>query len=46
VQRELLEHDILTGTSGDPYVVRILAPFVLDPSHIAQLASTLAALPS
>jgi acetylornithine/succinyldiaminopimelate/putrescine aminotransferase len=46
VQRELLEHDILTGTSGDPHIVRILAPFVLDASHIAQLASTLASLPS
>jgi len=46
VQRELLARDILTGTSGDPHVVRILAPFVLDTSHIAQLAATLAALPS
>ena len=46
VQRELLARDILTGTSGDPHVVRILAPFVLDASHIAQLAATLAALPS
>jgi len=46
VQRELLAHDILTGTSGDPHVVRILAPFVLDASHIAHLAATLAALPS
>jgi acetylornithine/succinyldiaminopimelate/putrescine aminotransferase len=45
VQRELLDHDILTGTSGDPHVVRILAPFVLDESHVAQLASTLASLP-
>jgi 4-aminobutyrate aminotransferase-like enzyme len=46
VQRELLARDILTGTSGDPHVVRILAPFVLDASHIAHLAETLAALPS
>jgi len=46
VQRELLARDILTGTSGDPHVVRILAPFVLDASHVAQLAATLAALPS
>ena len=46
VQRELLARDILTGTSGDPHVVRILAPFVLDPSHIAQLADSLASLPS
>jgi acetylornithine/succinyldiaminopimelate/putrescine aminotransferase len=46
VQRELLARDILTGTSGDPHVVRILAPFVLDASHITQLADALAALPS
>jgi acetylornithine/succinyldiaminopimelate/putrescine aminotransferase len=45
VQRELLAHDILTGTSGDPHVVRILAPFVLTSAHIAQLATTLATLP-
>jgi acetylornithine/succinyldiaminopimelate/putrescine aminotransferase len=46
VQRELLERDILTGTSGDPHVVRILAPYVLDASHIDQLRDTLASLPA
>ena len=46
VQRELLERDILTGTSADPNVVRILAPYVLDESHIAQLHDTLASLPA
>jgi acetylornithine/succinyldiaminopimelate/putrescine aminotransferase len=46
VQRELLEHDILTGTSGDPGVVRVLAPYVLDESHIAQLSGALASLPA
>jgi acetylornithine/N-succinyldiaminopimelate aminotransferase len=46
VQRELLERDILTGTSGDPHVVRILAPFVLDESHIDALRDALASLPS
>jgi acetylornithine/succinyldiaminopimelate/putrescine aminotransferase len=46
VQRELLARDILTGTSGDPHVVRILAPFVLDASHIAQLADALGSLPA
>ena len=44
VQRELLERDILTGTSGDPHVVRILAPFVLDESHIDVLRDALASL--
>jgi acetylornithine/succinyldiaminopimelate/putrescine aminotransferase len=46
VQQELLARDILTGTSGDPHVVRILAPFVLTSAHIEQLAATLASLPS
>jgi len=44
VQRELLERDILAGTSGDPHVVRILAPYVLSESHVAQLRDTLATL--
>jgi len=47
VQRELLEqHDILTGTSGDPNVVRILAPYVLEAQHVEALRSALASLPS
>ncbi len=47
VQRELLErHDILTGTSGDPQVVRILAPYVLETAHVATLRDALAALPA
>jgi acetylornithine/succinyldiaminopimelate/putrescine aminotransferase len=45
VQRELLEHDILTGTSADPNVVRVLAPYVLEEQHIAQLRDALASLP-
>jgi acetylornithine/succinyldiaminopimelate/putrescine aminotransferase len=46
VQRELLEqHDILTGTSGDPHIVRILAPYVLESRHVSALRDALAALP-
>ena len=45
VQRELLERDILTGTSADPQVVRILAPYVLDETHVARLRDALASLP-
>jgi acetylornithine/succinyldiaminopimelate/putrescine aminotransferase len=41
VQAELLKLDILTGTSGDPNVVRILAPFVLGSEHVDQLAEAL-----
>ena len=47
VQRELLEqHDILTGTSADPHVVRLLAPFVLESEHVDALCAALASLPS
>ncbi len=41
VRNALLEHDILTGTSGDPEVLRILAPLVLEPAHIDHLAEAL-----
>ena len=47
IQRELLErHDILTGTSGDPHVVRILAPYVLESRHVETLRDALRSLPS
>jgi acetylornithine/succinyldiaminopimelate/putrescine aminotransferase len=46
VQRELLERDILTGTSADPHVVRILAPYVLEEVHVVQLRDALASLPA
>jgi acetylornithine/succinyldiaminopimelate/putrescine aminotransferase len=46
VQRELLERDILTGTSGDPHVVRILAPYVLEAQHVETLRGALAGLPA
>jgi acetylornithine/succinyldiaminopimelate/putrescine aminotransferase len=46
VQRELLERDILTGTSADPNVVRVLAPYVLEEDHVTQLRDALASLPA
>ena len=46
VQRELMDRDILTGTSADPHVVRILAPYVLEESHVAELRDALASLPA
>jgi acetylornithine/N-succinyldiaminopimelate aminotransferase len=46
VQRELLARDILTGTSGDPNIVRILAPYVLESQHVEALRGALAALPA
>jgi acetylornithine/N-succinyldiaminopimelate aminotransferase len=41
IQAELLKRNILTGTSGDPNVVRILAPFVLKSEHVEQLRAAL-----
>jgi acetylornithine/succinyldiaminopimelate/putrescine aminotransferase len=41
VQAELLKLNILTGTSADPNVVRILAPFVLESRHVEQLRDAL-----
>ncbi|HEY4368187.1 MAG TPA: aminotransferase class III-fold pyridoxal phosphate-dependent enzyme [Steroidobacteraceae bacterium] len=45
IQAELLKLDILTGTSGDPHVLRILAPFVLGSEHVEQLRQALERLP-
>jgi acetylornithine/succinyldiaminopimelate/putrescine aminotransferase len=41
VQRELLERDILAGTSADPNVLRLLPPFILDESHVRLLQAAL-----
>lgn len=44
VRNTLLEHDILVGTSSDPAVVRILAPLVLESTHVDHLAHALEAI--
>jgi len=44
VRNALLEHDILTGTSSDPAVLRILAPLVLEAEHVDHLAHALEVL--
>jgi len=41
VHAELLKRGILTGTSGDPKVIRILAPFVLASEHVEMLRAAL-----
>ena len=41
VRDALLERDILTGTSGDPNVLRILAPLVLESHHVGRVADAL-----
>lgn len=42
VRDALLERDILTGTSGDPAVLRLLPPYVIDTGHVERLAQALA----
>jgi len=44
VQAALLERDILTGTSADPFVLRLLPPYTLESSHVEILATALGAL--
>ena len=44
VQQALLEQDILTGTSGDPNVLRLLPPYVLKEADVDFLAAALARL--
>lgn len=44
VQQALLAQNILTGTSGDPNVLRLLPPFVLKEADVDFLAAALARL--
>lgn len=41
IQAELLECGILTGTSGDPQVVRLLPPYILEEEHVDLLRDAL-----
>jgi acetylornithine/succinyldiaminopimelate/putrescine aminotransferase len=45
VQSELLERNLLTGSSADPNVVRLLPPYVMQQEHVDELLTGLAALP-
>lgn len=44
VRDALLERDILTGTSADPNVLRILAPLIITAEHVERLAETLGSI--
>jgi len=44
IQAALLERNILTGTSGDPDVLRLLPPYVLEEQHVDILRDALATL--
>ena len=41
VHQALLERDILAGTSGDPQVLRLLPPYILEAEHVEQLRAAL-----
>jgi acetylornithine/succinyldiaminopimelate/putrescine aminotransferase len=45
VRDALLEQDILTGTSADPNVLRILAPLIITAEHVNCLAEALQSVP-
>lgn len=44
IQSDLLEHDILTGTSADLNVLRLLPPLILRTEHVQRLAKALASI--
>lgn len=44
IMQELLQQNILVGTSGDPNVIRLLPPFTLASVHVDALANALGTL--
>jgi acetylornithine/N-succinyldiaminopimelate aminotransferase len=46
IQAALMEQNILTGTSGDPHVLRLLPAYILNEGHVDQLHDALAKIPA
>lgn len=46
VRDELLDRDILVGTSADPSVIRLLPPLITEERHLTRLIDCLAELPA
>jgi acetylornithine/N-succinyldiaminopimelate aminotransferase len=46
VQAALLEKNILTGTSGDAYILRLLPAYILNEGHVDQLSDALSKIPA
>lgn len=44
VRDELLERDLLVGTSTDPNVIRLLPPYIIEAQHVQRLLGALAEL--
>jgi acetylornithine/succinyldiaminopimelate/putrescine aminotransferase len=45
VQAALLEQNILTGTSADPRILRLLPAYIINESHVDRLIAALARIP-
>jgi len=46
IRDELLDRDILVGTSTDPYVIRLLPPLITEEQQLTKLIDSLAELPA
>jgi acetylornithine/succinyldiaminopimelate/putrescine aminotransferase len=46
IQAALLEKDILTGTSGDPHILRLLPAYIMNEGHVDRLSDALAKIPA
>ena len=46
VQAALIDRGILTGTSGDPKVLRLLPAYIINEGHVDQLCAALARIPA
>ncbi len=46
VQAALLAKNILTGTSADPHILRLLPAYILNEGHVDQLSGALAKIPA
>jgi acetylornithine/N-succinyldiaminopimelate aminotransferase len=46
IQAALMEKNILTGTSGDPHVLRLLPAYILNEGHVDQLCDVLSKIPA
>lgn len=46
INRELLARDLMAGGSADPYVVRLLPPYILEEDHVLRLAAALEEIPA
>jgi acetylornithine/succinyldiaminopimelate/putrescine aminotransferase len=46
IQNELLDRNLLVGTSADPEVIRLLPPLVLEEAHMQTLIDNLADIPA